>query len=231
MPLGGFPKGADQLYWREERENRRVMAFFAVLTLHATIGTILLRSSVTLLSTVHMTAEELLITFLDPTEPREPTKHAAVMKPIAEQIAVVKPDGAAREAPQAEVVPGGVPDAQSGQITPLPPIDWTREAELAVRSSTDTAQREKLYRNLAGLSAAQLDWIQKNQMEPVDSNPPWAETAPRNNADGVLWISDNCALVNLLPVCRIKIGRKTARGDLFKNMREYLDKRETDPLP
>lgn len=218
------------MYWREERENRRVMAFFAVLMLHATIGTILLKSSATLLSAARMAPEEFLIAFLRPAEPRATAKPAPAVKPIADETAAVKPLGIPREAPKAEAAPQRVPDAQS-EITLLPPIDWTHEAELAVRGSMDAAEREKRYRNLAGLSAAQLDWIQKNHMEPVDTNPPWAETFPRNNADGVVWISDNCALVNLLPVCRVKIGHRKPRGDLFKNMREYLDKRETDPLP
>ncbi|HEY2780689.1 MAG TPA: hypothetical protein VGI90_07935 [Steroidobacteraceae bacterium] len=111
------------------------------------------------------------------------------------------------------------------------PIDWTQEAEWAVQNQMRSAEREKLYRNLSGLSAAQLDWIRKNHMEPVDNNPPWAENRPRNNADGVLWLSENCALVNLLPYCRIKLGHTPARGDLFKNMHKYLEDRELDPLP
>jgi hypothetical protein len=226
----GLLLGADPLYWREELENRRVAAFFAVLMLHAIVGMILMRSSASLLSAVRRAPAEFLITYLRPAEPREPEKPAPATKPIADEIAPGKPPSTPREVPKAEVAPDRLPDAQ-GEITLLPPIDWTHEAELAVRSSMDTAEREKLYRNLAGLSAAQLDWIQKNHMEPVDTNPPWAETAPRNNADGVLWISDNCALVNLLPFCEFKIGHKKPRGDLFKNMREYLDKRETDPLP
>jgi hypothetical protein len=27
------------------------------------------------------------------------------------------------------------------------------------------------------------------------------------------------------------LGKRKVRGDLFKDMREYLDERETDPLP
>jgi hypothetical protein len=46
-----------------------------------------------------------------------------------------------------------------------------------------------------------------------------------------IWISDHCALVNLVPYCFIKFGHKEERGDLFKNMRQYLDQRLTDPLP
>ena len=53
--------------------------------------------------------------------------------------------------------------------------------------------------NLSGMSAAQLEWIRKNHMEPADSNP--------------------------------RLGRKPPRGDFFKNMRQYLDERETGPLP
>jgi hypothetical protein len=51
------------------------------------------------------------------------------------------------------------------------------------------------------------------------------------NAYTVYWRQQHESLVNPLPFCRIRLGRKPARGDLFKNMRQYLDERETDPLP
>jgi hypothetical protein len=137
---------------------------------------------------------------------------------------------AASEASKSAAQPDYSYDKQNS-ITLLPPIDWAHEAELAVHDSMARTEREKLYRNLAGLSAAQLHWIQKNHMEPVDTNPPWSETRPRNKADGILWISDHCALVNLVPYCFIKFGHKEARGDLFQNMRQYLGQRLTDPLP
>jgi hypothetical protein len=216
------------VYWREERENWRATVFFAVLMLHAVIGTILLRWSSTLLSATRITPEQFLIRFLGPAEPRE----AAESNPERRAPGAVAAKRAyiTHAAPMSEAAPDKQPGAP-GEITLLAPIDWTREAELAARSSLDAAEREKRYRNLAGLSAAQLKWIEKNHMEPVDTNPPWAETAPRNNSDGVVWISNSCALVNLLPVCRIQIGRKAPRGDLFKNMRQYLEERVTDPLP
>ena len=215
------------MYLREERENWRATAFFAVLMLHAIIATILMRSSARL-SAPRGATEQFLITFLHPIEQRaqsgpartKPNTHEIVPSKRPSTTAPPRPNGA----------PEGVPDAQR-EITLLPPIDWTHEAELAIRSSVGTAEQERLFRNLAGLSTAQRDWIQKNHMEPVDTNPPWAETAPRNNADGVLWISNDCAIVNLLPVCRIKVGHKQPRGDLFKNMRQYLDQRLADPLP
>jgi len=39
------------------------------------------------------------------------------------------------------------------------------------------------------------------------------------------------AAQHLVPYCFIKVGHQEARGDLFKNMRQYLDQRLTDPLP
>jgi hypothetical protein len=218
------------LYWREERENRRITAFFAVMMLHASVAVILMRSSSILLS-ARRAAEPFVITFLPAAEPRAPVESSATRARLnRDEFVPAKRPSLTHEAPSTEVAPDLAASPQNA-ITLLPPIDWTHEAELAIRSSMDNAERERRYRNLAGLSAAQLDWIQKNRMEPVDTNPPWAETAPRNNSDGVVWINDDCALVNLLPVCRIKIGHRKPRGDLFRNMRPYLDERETDPLP
>ena len=72
--------------------------------------------------------------------------------------------------------------------------------------------------------------MKRNQMQPVPYNPLW-DDGRHADEPRVLWISDNCAIVNLLPVCRIKLGKRKVRGDLFKGMRKYLDERETDPLP
>jgi hypothetical protein len=218
------------LYWRQEPENWRVTVFFAVLLLHLIVGAILVRSS-WLLSAARTTPEEFLIAFLrSATEQNLWDASPAHAKPNTKAISPAKGPTGASEASKSAVQPDYSFDTQS-EVTLLPPIDWAHEAELAVQSQVAAAEREKLYRNLAGLSAAQLDWIQNNRMEAVDANPPWAENRPKNNADGVLWISENCALVNGLPFCRIRLGRQAPRGDLFENMREYLDKRLTDPLP
>jgi len=207
-----------------------VTVFFAVLLLHLIAGAILLRSS-RLLSASRTAPEEFLIAFLrSATEQNLQDASPARAKPDAKAISPAKRPTSASEANESAVQPGFSFDIQN-EVTLLPPIDWAHEAELAVQSQAVAAERQKLYRNLAGLSAAQLDWIQRNQMEAVDANPPWAENRPKNNAGGVLWISENCALVNGLPFCRIRLGRKAPRDDLFKNMRQYLDKRLMDPLP
>jgi hypothetical protein len=218
-------------YGRQEHENWRLTVFFAVLLLHVSAGIMLVRSS-HLLIAARLAPEPFFINFLRRSEqPRTAVAAPVPAKPDADQqIPRDKRPSPQRESPKSTAQAEGGQDAPNA-ITLVPPIDWTQEAEWAVRSQMQAAEREKLYRNLSGISAAQLEWIRKNHMEPADTNPPWAGSRPRNNADGVLWLSENCALVNLLPFCRIKLGRKPARGDLFKNMRQYLDERETDPLP
>jgi hypothetical protein len=134
-----------------------------------------------------------------------------------------------QDIPAGEALPAN-PDIRNAITLPTP-IDWTQEAEWAVKNQMQAAEREKLYRNLSGLSSAQLEWIRKNRMEPVNTNPPWAKNRPRNNADGVLWLSENCALVNLLPFCRIRLCHTPPRGDLLKNMHQYLEDRELESLP
>jgi hypothetical protein len=220
-------------YWRQEQETRRLMVFLAVLLLHVSVGIMLVKSS-RLLIAARFSPEPFFINFLRRSE--QPRPAAAVpIKPHANQIPrdkrpTLQSESPTSEGPKSALQADSSADRQNA-ITLVPPIDWAQEAEWAVRGQMQAAEREKLYRNLSGMSAAQLEWTRKNHMEPADTNPPWAENRPRNNADGVLWLSENCALVNGLPFCRIRLGRKPARGDLFKNMRQYLDERETDPLP
>ena len=220
---------AEPAYWRQQHENWRLTVFFAVLFLHVSIGILLARSS-RLLSTARLSPEPFFIDFLRRSEQAEPARAYPTPE---ESSAYQRPRGKGFKLPDEipdKPVPPMIPNTQNA-ITLPPPIDWTQEAEWAVKNQIQGAERERLYRNLSGLSAAQLEWIRKNQLEPVNTNPPWSENRPRTNADGVLWLSENCALVNLLPFCRIRLGHPPPRGDLFKNMHQYLENRELEPLP
>jgi hypothetical protein len=224
---------AEPAYWRQQHENWRLTVFFAVLFLHVSIGILLARSS-RLLIAARLSPEPFFIDFLHRSKQPAPAAAPSAAPSLpAHSNTEHRPPGKQpqlhHETSEMGVQPAS-PETRNA-ITIFPPIDWTEEEEWAVKNQLQAAEREKLYRNLSGLSAAQLDWIRKNHMEPVDSTPPWAENRPKNNADGVLWLSENCALVNLLPFCRIKLGRKPPRGDLFKNMHKYLEDRELEPLP
>jgi hypothetical protein len=134
----------------------------------------------------------------------------------------IKPRSAVAAQPQISIDNEPAP---SSNIT-LPPIDWELEAQTVARNTANA----KLYRDLAGFTPEQLEWMKKNKMQPAPYNPFW-DDGRHVDEPGVLWISDDCAIVNLLPVCRIKLGKRKVRGDLFKDMRKYLEERETDPLP
>jgi hypothetical protein len=224
---------AEAVHWRQQHENWRLTVFFAVLLLHVSVGIMLARSSRLLIAS-RAGAQPFFIDFLRRSAQSPPTAASAAApsspaRPNTNRRSRDKGPKLHQDVPANPSIPAS-PDTRNA-ITMLPPIDWTQEAEWAVNNQMQAAEREKLYRNLSGLSAAQLEWIRRNHMEPVDTNPPWAENRPKNNAVGVLWLSENCALVNLLPFCRIELGRKPPRGDLFKNMHKYLEERELEPLP
>lgn len=73
------------------------------------------------------------------------------------------------------------------------------------------------YRSLSRLSTAQLDWVRRNQMVPMSQSFQWDHRRRDNgNPLGVIWIGQHCALVWLIPFCRI--GQIEANGELFEHM-------------
>jgi hypothetical protein len=94
------------------------------------------------------------------------------------------------------------------------------EADLAIQNGMAKAETESQYRNLSGLSPSQLAWARRMQRAPM-------------NADSVFEVKhdSHCAFIGTVFFCEMKVGRRKVRGDLFINMREYLDERLIDPLP
>jgi hypothetical protein len=104
---------------------------------------------------------------------------------------------------------------------PQPTIDWQHEADLASENFLANAEKEKNYRDLAGLSPAQLKWIKENRMKPAPPGIAWQN--PRFEFDKqtgipVFWINDHCVWVMLMIFC--KIGKSEADGGLFNHMRD-----------
>lgn len=96
-----------------------------------------------------------------------------------------------------------LPPAAPGQAN----IDWQHEAELATESAVANAETQKNYRDLSALSPEQLDWINRNHMEPMPLGIPWKPPRVEVTKEGLafIWINDHCVYI--------------PNGDLFKHMR------------
>jgi hypothetical protein len=94
------------------------------------------------------------------------------------------------------------------------------EADLAIQNGMAKAETETKYRNLSGLSPLQSAWARRMHPAPM-------------NADSVFEVKhdSHCAFIGTVFFCEMKIGRRKVRGDLFRNMREFLDERLIDSLP
>ncbi len=100
-------------------------------------------------------------------------------------------------------------------------VDWEREAALAVQNYVAGAEAEAKYRNLSGLSAAQLAWVRQNRFEPAPPGIPWQH--PRveiQNGIPIIWINDHCVVIPVMLAAFCAIGHIEARGDLFEHMRD-----------
>jgi hypothetical protein len=84
-------------------------------------------------------------------------------------------------------------------------MDWEHELELAAHDVLANAEKEKNYRNLSGLSPAQLSWINQNHMKPAPPGLPWNhprfEFDPKSGLP-MFWINDRCVLIALVVLCR-----------------------------
>jgi hypothetical protein len=131
--------------------------------------------------------------------------------------------GSRPHAPKRERVAENAIDAPPG-LPPESHIDWQHEAELAAQNFLADAEKEKNYRDLSGLSAAQRDWIKKNQMKPAPPGIAWQH--PRFEFDRqtglpMFWINDRCVWIMLMVFCGV--GHTEADGGLFNHLRDLLE--------
>jgi len=105
---------------------------------------------------------------------------------------------------KSEPRPDDAPPIENAPPTP-PDVDWVHERELAIHNYALLAEKEKKYRNLSGLSPAQLSWIDQNHMKPVPPGLPWNhprfELDPKSGLP-MFWINDRCVLITLIVLCR-----------------------------
>jgi hypothetical protein len=119
------------------------------------------------------------------------------------------------------------PQAVPSETLPQPPIDWQREAQLAVQNDLLNAEKQQNYRDLSALSAEQLSWIRRNHLEPAPPGITWHHHRvefDKSSGLPMFWINDNCVIVAplmLMVFCRI--GHIEANGGLFKHMRDAHD--------
>jgi hypothetical protein len=206
-------------------EPRRPVIFLVVVLVHGVIATLLGKDSRLILPSRKPPEALVLILLNERSALAHANEVTARSAPVRNKVVRPKPgsdDGS----------PSVTRDAVPAVPSVSPPIDWNREAELAVKDSIDKAELEKNYRNLAGLSADQLEWVRRNRMQPTTAHIEWSH--PRYELDRstglpVLWINDHCVMVTVMVFCAF--GRIGGNGALFNHMREHLDERLTDPLP
>jgi hypothetical protein len=197
-----------------DRHARQQLIFLAVLILHIAVVLYVVRASRLAISLRAKPYESLLLLLFPDNKPASSLISAPpVVGPPAHAD---KPVAAPAKSSSAITIPP--------ELTMAPKIDWEHEAEVAAASSVIAAEKDTNYRNLGGLSSAQLAWIKQNHM--VLTQPGIAWHRPRfefdkNSGLPIFWINEHCVLVTVFVFCGI--GHIEANGELFKHMRDPKD--------
>jgi hypothetical protein len=144
-------------------------------------------------------------------------------RPAIQAESAPRSKGSRTQTPKHDRVPENAITAPSEPL-PQATVDWEHEAEIASQNFLANAEKERNYRDLSGLSAAQLDWIKQNHMKPTPPGIAWQH--PRFEFDRqtglpVFWINDHCVWVMLMIYCGV--GRGAANGQLFNHMQDLHD--------
>jgi hypothetical protein len=142
----------------------------------------------------------------------------------ASRLTVLMDSATSRASIVPDLTPPSIPiDQNAITLSPIEQqqqrIDWNRESALAVQSSIAQKAKEQNYRNLSSLTPEQLDWVKKNQMEPMPGFQ-WDRNSRRELVrHGIVKLNDYCVLIVVMPFCGFG-GKIQYNGDLFKNMRD-----------
>jgi hypothetical protein len=203
---------------RPFEDKSRPVVLLAVLLLHGAIVIVLTREAQQNFGSIVDTAP-LIIHFLSRTAPRHDTVASPVRRVEARLAAKAQPASPTAGANDHDEALSVTTPSVTTPTAPLI-VDWATEAEIATRNSLAKAETERHYRNLAGLSAIQLEWTKKMHLIPMNRESPFEAKH-----------DTRCVFIGPVFFCDMRIGKRKSRADLFKDMREYLDERLTDPLP
>jgi hypothetical protein len=194
------------------KQNSKQLIFLAVVVLHGAVVLLLLRATQQLQTPVRADVEPLVFLLLRSREP-PPVTTAAAETPSNSKAAKRRP-------PQLPAAPlQAAPQIVPPPSEAAPSIDWQREIELAAQSGVAIADKERNYRNLAGISEAQLKWVRDNHMVQMEPGIVWAR--PRVEIDKatllpIVHINDHCVLVLMFVFC--SVGHITPNSHLLDHM-------------
>ncbi len=210
--LLGWQSG-DLLLNRSETLENRWLILLAVFVAHGALVLLATRATRQMMSAPFSAADSLLLLLLPQAVPDRPNSLEVRRGVELKRSRAPRHEAAPERAFSNDVI--------SPPYTPQspPPVDWAREADAAVQDSLAEQNKVSNYRDLSRLSAAQLDWVRRNQMVPMPPSFQWDHRRRDNgNPLGIIWIGQHCALVWLIPFCRI--GHIEANGELFEHMRD-----------
>ena len=194
----------------EMQERPRV--FLAVLLSHVLVVFLAIRTSLIPMSAPANAYEPLLLIDLHDRP-----------SPVPESTKRRSPTSKGQKITRRKVPPNAT--ASPPELPRQPAIDWEHEAEMAAQNGVARTEKERTYRDLSALSAAQLSWIRHNHMEPAPPGIHWRH--PRVEIqDGfpIIWINDRCVLIPLMMFAVFcGIGHIEPNGELFKHMRDPHD--------
>ena len=216
-----------------DRNNRgRVAAFLAVIVLHLVAGLLVLSGS-----EIHILnlrpEQDLTLTFLPSASPRLPPE-------LAHSPAPSNPSSANKR--QASLAAGPKPAepdvaAEPSNAITLPLIDWDAETQAEARRRETNEETERQRRNLAGPSAAQLEWWKQNAPW-VRDHHELGDTEGAAGGEVITWLNDRCfyttkgittfGMPQTSKVCKDPPKPET---HLFQDMRKQLDERELSSTP
>lgn len=193
------------------KRNSKQLIFLAVVVLHCVVVLLLLHATHQFQAPVRAAAEPLVFLLLHSRE-SPPLTTASTEVPSNPEAPVRKQQRTPAAAPlQAITIPSAA----------APNINWQQEAELTAQNGVANADKERAYRNLGGLSDAQLKWVRDNHMVQMEPGMVWAQ--PRVEIDRatllpIVHINDHCVLVLVIVFC--SVGHITPNSHLLDHMHD-----------